>query len=228
MILVRPALVVPDDVIACGLPEDDRLRTSGVSGFAVFLRPTISVPRGVMYPAALDNDGTEVPAVAEDAGLVVLAPALLALAAPLADITVLDDDVMAAEEPDPVFFNVPYGEATENDVAPADGDPDVVFVAGVDGTARAVVYHVSPRPPGFVHRERGLAIRKPSLWIPRGIPHSRSSPDIRLSGPFLRGSGRCRRSFQASSSQGCHDSQLCIPGCQPDDSVAGKPRRHFF
>jgi len=187
MILVRPALVVPDDVVARGLPEDHRLRPLGVGGFAVFLRPAVGVPRGVVHPAALDNDGAEVPAVAEDAGLVVLAPALLALAAPLADIAVLDDDVMAAEEPDPMFFHIPYCKAAEDDVARAHGDTDIVLITGVDGAARPVVQHVGIWPPRSVHGERGVAIGNLHYGVHRelfapGCPPAFDSPAGPLEG----------------------------------------------
>ena len=112
MVLVGPALVVANYVIAFGLPEDHRLRSRGVGGLTVFLGPTVGVPGGVVQFAALNNHGAQVPLVAEDAGLIVLAPALLALASPLADVAVFDDDVVATEEPDPVLGHVFDGEPT--------------------------------------------------------------------------------------------------------------------
>ena len=71
---------------------------------SVLLCPTVGIPCGVMHYAALDDDGVEVFVVAENTGLVVLAPTLLILAAPFADITTLNDDVVATEEMIPCWF----------------------------------------------------------------------------------------------------------------------------
>lgn len=159
VILVRPALVIPDDMVARRLPENNRLRTPGVGGLSMLLRPAIRIPRRVVQPATLDNNRAKVPVVAEDASLVILSPALLAFAAPLADIAVLDNDVMPAEESNPVFFHVLYSKTTENDVACVDSDTDIISVSGIDGAASAIIQYVGARPPRFVHGKRGVAIQ---------------------------------------------------------------------
>lgn len=159
MIFIRPALVVPDDVVAGGLPEDHRLWPLRVVGIPVFLRPAVGVPRGMVDAATLDDDGMEVSVVAVDAGLVIFAPAVFAFAAPLADIAVFDDDVMAGEDPDAVFLHVPYRKAAEDDVISADGNTEIFVITGVDGGAGAVVQHISARFPRSVYGQGGVPIR---------------------------------------------------------------------
>ena len=102
VILVRPDLVVADDVVALRLAAVYCLRPPGMSGVAVLVRPTVGVPCRMVHPAALNDDVAQLLVVAEHGCLAVDAPALLALAAPLADIAVLDDDVMAAEPLRPI------------------------------------------------------------------------------------------------------------------------------
>ena len=137
----------------------NRLGPLRVGGLAVLFRPTVAVPRRVVHPAALNDDGSEIFAVAEDARLVVFAPTVLAFASPLADITVFNDDMMSAEESDSVLLYVLDGEAAEDDVARADRDADVICVARIDRAARSVVQHIGIRPPGVAYGKRRVAVR---------------------------------------------------------------------
>ena len=97
VVLIRIALVVPKDVIPLRLPKHNPLRTLRVVGLPMLLRPTVRVPSRMVNPAPLNNDRVEVLLVAKDACLVILAPTILTLAAPFADVAVFDDNVMPAE-----------------------------------------------------------------------------------------------------------------------------------
>ena len=118
----------------------------------------------------------DVPALDEDAALAVLAEPVLVFAPPLADVAVLYDDMVAAEQSDAVLFHVPYGETSDDDVIRLHCDAHVGLVVCVDGCAGAVVQHVPLRRAGLAYGKRVLAARDRhpgghgKFFAPRGGP----------------------------------------------------------
>ena len=162
MLLVgAPHLVVADDVVAAALVHRDGVRTGGVTRI-----PAIGAVARLVYRIALDHDAVDlrhaVIAARGDAGILAH-PELPAgavgggVAAPAADVVLLDDDVVAAWlHDDAVLLRAFHGEAAHDHVVGVDVDADRLRVRDVDHRAGVgLVKHVAARRSALRHVECG-------------------------------------------------------------------------
>jgi len=112
----------------------------------------------------------------------------------------------AFEETNPVLLHVFYGETVQDNVAGANGYPDIVLVTGVNGATRTVVKHISIALARLIHRERGVAIRQLDCGFD-------------FNGESLTPRGAAAFGFQVGPVKSQHD-VICRSGCQIHQAAA--------